>query len=173
MNKIVSVVVIVVAIIAISGLFFPQATQQVKEVVVGAIAGPDIQTPYLNFNGDEVWYSSMAFNTASTTRCALRAPIHATSTLSFDSIVKSATSTDYTLTAAKSATAFATTTMIREEAVTAAGQVAFPIASSTYSSLADTNRTFAPGEWLVVSAAGPTPTAFTNGYCAAEFVVGR
>ena len=140
---------------------------------VGAFPGPDIQSEYLNVNGVESWFRAQPFNTSSTTRCALRAPIHATSTLSSEGVVKAATTTDYTITLAKSATAFATTTLIRELAVTEAGQIALPTASTTVTVLTDTDRTFKPGEWLVVSTAGPTATAFDSGYCSAVFNVGR
>jgi hypothetical protein len=174
MNKKSIVSMIVIAIIAISGIFFPQGTTIVREVTdnLGAVSGPRIQSDFLVVNGVETWYASQRFNTASTTRCAIRSPLNATSTLSNDGIVKAATTTDYTITLAKSATAFATTTLIRELAVTENGQIALPTASTTVTALVDTNRTFKPGEWLVVSTAGPTATAFDSGICTAVFNVG-
>ena len=171
-NKFIGVALIAILVIAIGAYTFPKGNT-IVERIVGAVSGPDIQSEYLNVNGVETWYKAIPFNTASTTRCALRAPIHATSTLSFEGVVKAATTTDYTITLAKSATAFATTTLIRELAVTEAGQIALPTASTTVTVLADTNRTFKPGEYLVVSTAGPTATAFDSGYCAAVFTVGR
>lgn len=167
-NKALWFATVAVLVIAIGAYMFPKVQNP-----LGANPGPVSLSEYSETNGVETWYRSAPFNTASTTRCALRAPLHATSTLSFDGVVKAATTTDYTITLAKSATAFATTTLIRELAVTEAGQVAVPTASTTYTLLADTNRTFKPGEWLVVSTAGPTATAFDSGYCAAAFNVGR
>ncbi|MEK7125867.1 MAG: hypothetical protein AAB835_00050 [Patescibacteria group bacterium] len=169
MNKTLGVVLVVILVIATAGAYlFPKVQKP-----LGAMPGPVIQSEFLDVNGVETWYKSSPFNTASTTRCALRAPSHATSTLSSEGVVKAATTTDYTITLAKSATAFATTTLIRELAVTEAGQIALPTASTTVTVLADTNRTFKPGEYLVVSTAGPTATAFDSGYCSAVFSVGR
>lgn|SRR3990167_4731586 len=174
MNKTLgTVLVVIIGVIAIIGAYMFPKGNTIVERVVGSISGPDIQSEYLNVNGVESWFRAQPFNTASTTRCALRAPTHATSTLSYDGVVKAATTTDYTITLAKSATAFATTTLIRELAVTEAGQIAIPTASSTVTLLADTNRTFKPGEWLVVSTAGPSATAFDASYCSAVFNVGR
>jgi len=172
MKNIIGVALVAVLVIAIGAYMFSKGNT-IVERNVGAFPGPDIQSEYLNVNGVESWFRAQPFNTSSTTRCALRAPTHATSTLSSEGIVKAATSTDYTITLAKSATAFATTTLIRELAVTEAGQIALPTASTTVTGLTDTNRTFKPGEWLVVSAAGPTATAFDSGYCSAVFNVGR
>ena len=164
-------VALVAIVIAIGVYMFPKV--QTVNPPLGALPGPDIQSEYLNVNGVESWFRAQPFNTASTTRCALRAPTHATSTLSLEGVIKAATTTDYTITLAKSATAFATTTLIRELAVTEAGQIALPTSSTTVTVLVDTNRTFKPGEWLVVSTAGPTATAFDSGYCSAVFNVGR
>lgn len=169
------VALIVIAIIAIIGVFTPggkTVVEKVTEKVVGAIAGPDIESQYLSVNGVEQHFRSGYFNTASTTRCALQAPTHASSTLSFDGVIKAATTTDYILTIAKSANAFATTTLIRETAFTGAGIETVPTASTTYQLLSETNRTFKPGEWLVVSTAGPSATAFDVGSCSAIFTVG-
>jgi hypothetical protein len=173
-NKSLVVALIVVAIIAISGAFLPQGKLVVEKTLekVGAVSGPDIQSDYLTVNGVETWYFSQRFGTASTTRCAIRSPLTGTSTLSYNGVVKAATTTDYTITMAKSATAFATTTLIRELVVTEAGQITLPTASTTVTLLADTNRTFKPGEWLVISTAGPTASAFDSGVCTAIFNVG-
>jgi hypothetical protein len=141
------------------------------EVPVGAVSGPEISSPYLIVNGVRTEYRSMKFSTSSTTRCALQSPTDKASVLSLEGIVSSATTTDYTLHIAKSATQYATTTQIRQETVTSNSAVVFPTASSTQSSLSDTNRIFAAGEWLVVSTAGPTATAFDSGSCAATFSV--
>ena len=171
MNKKLSLTLVVILVIAIGAYFFPR-TQQVIQNVVGAVSGPDISSPYLSVNGVETQYYSQKFNTASTTRCAIKSP-DATSTLSFSSVVRAATTTNYDIAIAKATTAFATTTTIRSETVTANGAVVFPMASTTYGTLTDTDRTFAPNTWLVVSTAGPTATAFDSSSCSVIFTVGR
>jgi hypothetical protein len=173
-NKLVLALVAILVIIAIGGYAYPKVQTQIVEKVVdnfGATPSPDIQSEYLNINGVRFEYRSQIFSTSSTTRCALRSPVDRSSVL-ISGVVKSATTTDYTLAVAKSTTAFATTTQIRTETVTSNSEVVFPTASSTQTALTDTNRTFAAGEWLVVSTAGPTATAFDSGSCSAMFLVG-
>jgi hypothetical protein len=180
MNKthlLIGVVVLVVLVFGVYGLVAKKGVvKEVREVVyqqIGAAPGPNIQSECLKVNGVETCYKTMAFNTASTTRCAIQSPTSATSTLSREGVVKSATTTDYTLILAKSATPFATTTTIRNETVTGDALQAFPTASTTYNALADTDRTFKPGEWLVVKANGTTATAFAGGStCSAMFTIG-
>lgn len=171
MNKTLKVVLSVAVVLAIAGsyLFFKESS---SPVVVGALSGPDIYSDYLDVNGVQTWYSATAFDTASTTRCAIQAPAGATSVLSLDSVVKAASTTNYTLAVGKAATRFATPTSIFSEAITADGVVTRPIASTTYNTLALTDRTFGAGEWLIVTAGG-TATAMDFGYCSAQFNVGR
>lgn len=163
---------VIVGVIALVSLFFLNGKKNNDvNVSVGASPGSSFNQTVLTVNGVEQAFRSQSFNQASTTRCALRSPTNATSTLSTDGIIKSASTTDYTLAIYKGATPYSATTLIRSESVTANGQVAFPTASSTYNSLADTNRTFAPGEYLVVTA-GSTATAMDFGTCSAVFNVG-
>ncbi len=116
---------------------------------------------------------TQAFDTATTTVCSLQAP-SATSTLvsgaaTFD--VSSTTAT--TVTVARATSAFATTTLIRTEAIGADAQETIPFASSTLAAagtevvtkLAEVARIFGPNEWLVVGVQGNVGTFSPTGDC--------
>jgi hypothetical protein len=171
MNKLVPIIVVALVAGGLAGWIFGRGTTTVRETVVGAISGPVINSDFLTVNGVETHYRSQIFATASTTRCALQSPTHASSTLSFDSMLRSASSTNYTLAAGKAATRFATPTSIFSEAITDDGQVVRAVASTTYSAAAFTDRQFGPGQWLIVTAGG-TATAMDSGACSAIFSVG-
>lgn len=143
-----------------------------KDGTIGAVSGPELFSDFFSINGVKNEYRAGEPTTATTTVCALRAPTYATSTLisgvaQFD--VSSTTAS--TVTVAKASTAFATTTLIRTESVGANAQVTFPLASTTVSALEQTNRTFAPGQYLVVGMAGGVGTFSPTGGCSAVFQV--
>lgn len=138
--------------------------------IVGAVTGPDFYGPYWAVNGTKQYFTTKGFTTATTTVCAIRSPINATSTLVngvADFVVSSTTAS--TVTVAKATTAFATTTLINSVSVGAGAQATILFASTTLSALEQTNKTFAPGTYLVVGMAGGVGTFSPTGTCRAEF----
>ena len=141
----------------------------------GSVTGPDSYSTYNTFNGARYEWRSQKFARGTTSVCSLQSPTYATSTLISDGVVRTGTSTDYTLTLAKSLTSRqATTTNIRTETVTADGIVLFPTASTTYNAVADATRTFPPGTYFNVGIAGlGNPASSTlDGFCSAVFTTG-
>lgn len=148
-----------------------------KPVQVGAVSGPDIDSTYLSVNGVTTEYRAQRMAQSTTTVCALRAPTNATSTVKVGNINFAVSSTSAsTVTVAKATTAFATTTLIRTVSVGASSPATFPVASSTSAAstaaqaLDQTNMTFAPGEYLVVSMAGNPGAYSPTGSCRVEFL---
>jgi hypothetical protein len=138
---------------------------------VGALTSPDIPSPWLKWGGVRQRAAALStLKTGTTTICALQAP-NATSTLLTGALrldVSSTTAT--TVTIAKGAHSNATTSLIREASVSANAKATVPAASSTVSALEQTNRTFAPNEWLVMSLTGGTGTFSPTGACNAVLV---
>ena len=61
---------------------------------LGAVASPDIMSPYISVGGVRTWYSAMNFKTATTTLCSMKNPAGATTTLkSFSYHILTGTST--------------------------------------------------------------------------------
>lgn len=107
-----------------------------------------------------------ALNTATTTVCAIQPSTTATTTLMDGKIrldISSTTAT--TITIAKARTAFATTTLIYSTTTPANTQITALFASTTVSEQEHGNRTFAPGDWLVVGLSGGTGTFSPTGNC--------
>lgn len=143
---------------------------------LGALAGPDIPSPYLRWGDVAVFKAAQPMATATTTVCALQSPA-ATSTLlvasaKFD--VSTSTATNITL--AKAATAFATTTDLGTQPLGANAQASFVItATSTPGGAAwdisDTATTFAPSTWFTVGVKGGKGTVSPEGTCTATWQV--
>lgn len=118
--------------------------------------------------------STLAVST--TTPCAIQSPA-ATSTLQIGSVKFTVgTSTAMTVTMAKAATAFATTTLLGQAVAIAAGAQGTLVASTTASNLVNNDFVFAPSQWFVVGVAGAITagdaagTGFVPaGSCTAEF----
>lgn len=155
-------------------MFSPSSQEQPEQSgeFVGALPGPDISSPYLRFGrGYSVrrWATAIPFTAATTTVCAIQSPA-ATSTLVAGGVRFTVSSTTAsTVTIAKAATAFATTTLINVASVGANAFATVLAASTTESSLAQTNRIFGPNEWLVVGMAGGVGTFTPTGICQATF----
>lgn len=137
---------------------------------LGSVTNPDIPSPYLSFGGVRRWAGSTTnLNQATTTVCAIQAPV-ATSTLVSGGIRFAVSSTTAsTVTIAKATTAFATSTLLNTVSVGANAQATVLAASTTLSALEQTNRTFAPNEWLVVGMAGGVGTFSPSGLCEATW----
>lgn len=157
----------VVLLVVLSGALFLSAKPEDK--ATGALTSPAIMSPWFSVGGLEEWETKADLTTSTTTVCAIQAPA-ATSTLSgggINLVVSSTTAS--TVTIAKATTAFATTTLIRSASVSAGAQGAVLAASTTISALEQTNRTFAPNEWLVFSMTGGIGTFSPTGNCSAIF----
>lgn len=138
----------------------------------GALAGPDIPSDYLKWgasNGVRLWPTGRPLATATTTVCAIQSP-NATSTLRWAGVKLDVSSTTAsTITLAKSATAFATTTQIGETVAVAANAQAFVLATTTTAQVIAQTTVFAPSQWLVVSMTGGAGTFSPSGACQATF----
>lgn len=134
---------------------------------VGAIAGPDIISPYLKW-GDVAVFSANTdeMNQASTTVCALQSPTNATSTLVHAAAhfeVMSTTTTGI-ITLARSNSNAASTTAIGS--ATLAANVKDTIFASSTATQA---YTFAPGQYLTVSVKGQAQF-YPTGTCQATWI---
>lgn len=146
-------------------------TGQSGKTVVGAVAGPDTYFPYVANNDLQKFGQTRGLVTATTTVCAIQSPV-STSTLDFASvkfIVGSTTAA--TITLAKAATPFATTTILNTQALAANAQGTF-MASSTnlFATGLIGDVIFAPSQWFVVGMAGGIGTFSPVGSCSAEFI---
>lgn len=168
---------IVVAIIAITGLVFPTATNTVVTKVLGGNAGFDFLNPFANFNGVVHEYRQAKLNTATTTPCAFLSP-SSTSTLVHAALrVGTATSTATTWTFAKATSPYATTTELGRYSLSS-GAFGTMVASSTQLSGVtvgvDTPNVIAPSTYLVWGVAGvinaAIPSINFGGVCSAEFI---
>ena len=118
----------------------------------------------------QVW-ATVSYGSATTTPAAIRSPLTATSTLIFGACNFDVSSTTaMTITLAKAATAFATTTVLASEAL-ATGLQATIVASTTPSVSIDGTRVFGPGEWFVMGMAGGTGNFSPTGACDVGWIV--
>jgi len=166
--------VVISAIVVVVGFVGVQFLHQGTGVTptFGAISGPDIASTYLKWgagNGVRVYPTARALSTATTTVCAIQSP-NATSTLRSAAVRFDISSTTAsTITFAKSATAFATTTQIGENVAIAANAQGFVQATTTAAQVIAQTTVFAPGQWLVVGMKGGTGTFSPTGACQATF----
>lgn len=160
------------AVLLVGGFVF---RAPVVENAFGALAGPDIPSPYLMWGNVREYRGGQALTQATTTPCAIQSPA-ATSTLvelgvKVD-VASSTVSTRWDI--AKATTAFATTTAIGTLQNIPAGAQAFFHAST--SPAAGAVEVFAPNTWVVIGVRdGITPgTAGTGfvpvGRCQASFI---
>ena len=186
MNKTIWIATVAVLVIAIGGVFLPRGNT-VVERIVGAISSPDIQSSYLSVNGLTHEYRRESLTLSTTTVCALKSPA-ATSTLLYGSMAmtRSATGTAYIMCFVKSPNTGTSTTAVSGEgstkfattsiAANALGNLnAFATttlaAVSADLTLAVTDKTFNPNEYLVGYISGSHIITTARGVCQAEFVV--
>lgn len=173
MNK--NLVIGLLAALVLGSLFvaFNKAPSQVlREVRVGSVASPDIQSAYFSYGTVRHWAArDTDLTQATTTVCALQSPA-ATSTLKFGSIrLDVSSTTGSTVTMAKAATAYATTTFLGSSVVAANAFVTLVATSS----LPVGSDIFGPNQFLVVGMADGTPEAgpgtfSPTGVCSATWV---
>lgn len=156
----------------------PNTSQIASEVLaalresgsLGAVASPDIPSPYISWGGLRYWNRhTTSLTQATTTVCALQSPA-ATSTLSHASIrFTVGTTTNAGVVMAKAATAYATTTALGGTMTLLANEQGTVIASTTVQSV------FAPSTYLVVGMTDQTAEATAgtfspSGVCQATFI---
>lgn len=127
-------------------------------VRLGALSGPDIPSPYLQWGDVTHPSNGAALRAASTTPWAWQ--VTATSTIDgggCNFAVSSSTAMNYTL--AKASTPYATTTVFATTSIAANAQGYLNILATSSVSvdtkLAIVDRTVNTGEWIVLGAAGP------------------
>jgi hypothetical protein len=136
---------------------------------LGAVASPDLISPYFSFGGVRQWAAHTdSLKSATTTVCAIQSPA-ATSTLRFGSIkLLTSSTTATTVTLAKASTAFATTTDLGSYSVGANAQATLVASSSPTSG--NTALVFSPNTFFVVGMAGGVGTFSPAGTCEAVWV---
>lgn len=162
---------IVAVVVTVGGLWIAGPEQVVvsqPQTTYGALSGPDIISPYLQWGGVRTWNYSEPLAQATTT-CSFLSPA-GTSTLLF---AGARFTTSYSATHAiewgKGNTAFATTTSLGETRTIAASTQYVALASSTINSGTDATVVFAPNTYLNLKISSSTPTTPT-GNCYATFV---
>jgi len=160
-------------VLVFAGFLVKEPITIVEEVpveTVGALTGPDIPYPYFSFGGVRRFAgSTTSLTQATTTVCAIQSPA-ATSTLVGGGIrLQVSSTTASTVTIAKATTPYATTTLINSSSVSANAQATILAASTSVSALSQTDRTFAPNQYLVVGMAGGSGTFSPTGVCHATW----
>jgi len=144
---------------------------------LGAVSGPDMPFRYIGVNGLQTYYTKKALGTATSTPCSIQAPA-ATSTLLRTALrIGVATSTGTVWDAAKSTTAFASTTPLtkNDTLITLASgiQGTMTVSASSTDINLDNEFVFAPNEWIVWKVGGTViaGSTFLTGTCSAVFEV--
>ena len=170
MNKIILGSVIA-GVLAVAGFALSKDTNvtvSVPEQRLGALA--DIPSPYFTIGEVRTEYRRQSLNTATNTPCAILSPA-ATSTIEFANIaLNTASSTATTWKISKSATAFATTTLVNTYSLASGALATFALQGTTTESSANV---IGPSQYLVWNVEGTViaDSAKFNGTCQAEFRV--
>lgn len=152
-------------------IVFVARPEAIQVPVVGAVASPDIPSPYLQWGGVATYKFVDTMEVASTT-CSIQSPA-ATSSLryAFARVSSNATGATTQYEWGKSASPNATTTSlglhITGLASAAQGVI---IASTTNTVLIDDNTVFAPNQYLNLKIGSSSPNSTLAGNCYAEFV---
>lgn len=155
----VGVVALVIAILALS-----KPAQVIVEKVsnLGAIPGDSIDSQYFTQGGQTTFKQRqpvVATSTSAGIICAIRAPQNATSTLTLGKVALTiGTTTATRMTLAKSATQYATTTVLNSQILNARDTLTLfasssPTSPGTTLTISD-RMIFAPGQWFTVSLEG-------------------
>lgn len=169
-NTLISAGVAVVVVILGLAFFAPK-----PNVITQVLGGQSVAVTDGNcyaFMGVNVCPNRVKMNLATTTVCAIKSPA-ATSTLVRASASFSVSSTTASIVAmTKSATAFATTTLIGGGALAANAQGTFNATTTlTTETSLDGTRVFGPSQYLVVGMQGGVGTFSPTGWCNATFEV--
>ena len=163
-TKTIVVSVIASVLVVLGVVAFTPAKVINQESQLGAVASPDIMSPYFSFGGVRQWAAHTdTLNTASTTICAMQSPA-ATSTLRLGSVrLTTGSTTAVVLEMAKSATYAASTTRISYGAVAAGDGITLNsfVASTTSTGASgyaytanERDIVFAPNTYLTVKYGG-------------------
>lgn len=171
---ILSVIAAVLIVFGIQGALHSSAPvaggTEVRSPNVDTVTYSGVQTTLRRNGGTLATVGTPGLTQATTTVCAIQSPA-ATSTLVAGFIKEDVSSTTAsTITIAKAASAFATTTLINTISVSANAATLGIAASTTLSALEQTNRTFAPNQWLVFGQSGGTGTFSPTGTCVAQWI---
>lgn len=169
-TNIIGAIAVVALVVGIFGL--NPAVQEKAMTQIGALAGPDIASPYLRWGGVPIFASAQKPTAATYNFCALQSPA-ATSSLIMGGVKLSvSTSTAGSIFFAKATTATASTTQIGTDNAIAANSQVMLIASSTVGSAAQT-EVFAPNTYFIVGYKGEAAAGITNlapqGVCQARW----
>lgn len=153
----------------------PVPTQQ--DPTFGAVASPDVISPYLTVGGVRHWFGRKdTLTQASSTACAIQSPA-ATSTLVHGSVrLTLASSSASIIQLAKSSQLTGTSTPIGSPLFIAASGQGTLVASSTIADAQAGDFVFAPLQWFTVGIAGadsgdPTPEGMAPiGSCNAKWI---
>lgn len=136
---------------------------------LGAVASPDIQSPYFSVGGMRTWSNKSVMRTASTSVCSIQAPA-ATSTLlyasaRFDSGNGYLTTYEFGASAAQGAT----TTVLARYTFASGANLTGNIVSTTTTALAD--MVLVPNAWINLNVATSSASSLyaPSGECQAEF----
>lgn len=169
MNKLITGAVVsgVIALVVSFAVVYVAKPAPVQQPL-GALAGPDIPSPYLRWGDVLVYQAHRSMVAATTTLCALQSPA-ATSTLAWAGwSITTGTSTAATIDIGSGATAYATTTnYVSATSVSSGAQGA-----ASWGQPTGTTGILAPNTYVLVKTAGAGLGGYTYaGTCGATFVV--
>lgn len=157
---------IIGALVVLTGVF---GFSFFKDAPLGATPGSDFSSESITVNGVPLTFKTSAFESATTTVCALQAP-SATSTLVNGSARFTVSSTTAaTVVLAKATTRYATTTSLGKATIGASAQGTVT-ATTTPTDALDEDKIFAPNDWLVVGMQGGSGTFSPTGSCSAQWM---
>ena len=177
MNKSFTVsLIVIIAVIAISGLFFPKGREVVQNVL-GSVPSPELVSTYFSVNEVVHEYRHVNWNGATSTPCSVVSP-SSTSTLVHASFqVNKSTTTAVILTLATSTQMNATTSLLVPPITLGSGAKGTVVYSGTTTgsvlgaiTLADVLAPNTFLTWGFEGTLGFSSTAF-RGTCNAEFIV--
>ena len=164
-----AVITIVIAVALSAGAAFGIVSHETKAPApsYGALAGPDISSPYLSWGGVADYKASASMRTATTTLCAIQSPSATSSLVMASWKISAGTTTAATIDLATSTSRFATTTnLIAGTSVASGAQGSAAWRSS------GSNSVLAPNTYVVVKTAGAGSGGYTyGGQCEGEFQV--
>lgn len=168
MNKNILATVGIVLALALSIFAMTKHTELTPSQKVGAVASPDILSPYFSYGDVRHWAARTAsLVQASTTFCNLQSPAATSSLVSASIRFTLASTAAATIEVAKSLTPDATTTLLGTKFAIGASATPEVIASTSASD--GTPVVFGPSQWFVVkvmgsgSNAGFAPTGVCQG----------
>lgn len=179
-NAILVAIAVITSVVLVAAFGFGGTKTEtvVREVVekVGALAGPDIASPYLRWGDLATYRTKLALNTATNTPCAIQSPAATSTFVSTTLRINVGSSTATTWFASKGTSAYATTTNLGQFALGSGAQGTLYVATSTAQvagvvMTVDSAAVFAPNTWIVWTVAGTaiSDSSKFTGTCQAIF----